>query len=334
MKNHFPLRLIACLALAPFITNAVAQTGAPNAPAPTETSTATAPVAIGDEAPSNPSSEALSYVLPMFQGIRMITPIKVGMAYRTPSDLNVANEHMRSLTYSVELGGRVDYGDHMLYGSLDYNYVDYHFSGPVAPFSDTERLRLYARYGYSLDDKWGLFVDASGSLASERDANLGDGASGRIGVGVSYAVSHDLNLYAGVQVASRLEDTPSWMPYLGLEWKIDPRWSLNITNGIVISYDVWTDGSLRFDLGCTYQVSSYRMTDQDMGGWRRDRALEVQEVPLVLSATQEFGEMGYVRASVGGILYSKYKFRSSERKIGEFRVDPAAIFAVEAGIRF
>lgn len=321
--------LFAGLALAPFLaaaspadtTDTPSPDSAASTPAPTAPATAGGPVATG---------YVPGVTLPIFQGIRLLTPLKVGTAYRLPADIKGGPGELYSWTYNAELAAHLSDDSNLLYGAFDYQFTDYHFRGVPAPFSDTERLRLYVRYERALDTQWGLFVDASGALAAEKNARLGDGASGRLGGGIKYTVSPDLSFYAGAQVASRLSDDASILPYLGLEWKMDPHWSLNITNGVVLSYDVFADQTLRFDLGCTYQSSNFRLVD----GVSFTRGLEIQEVPLALSVTQEFGKMSYLRASVAGVLYSKYKFRSGGAKIGEFKTDPTAVFALEAGVRF
>lgn len=326
MKNISSVSVASALLAAPFLCGQLAAQTTPPADD-------TAPRAAHEEKvpEQTPEPEGL---LPFFRGIQLLMPMTVSGIYRAPSDIQDTNGQMRSWSMGANLATRHMSEAGIFYGSLDYRYTDYKFSGVTAPFSDTERVLAYVRYERGLSAEWGVFVDASGGFAAEKDAHLQDGASGRFGGGVRYVVSPDLVLYAGAQVMTRLSDNASVFPFIGLSWKIDQHWSLNASNGLVLSYDVFADSSLRLNLGCSYTSSTFRMVDDTWGGVARSRALEVQEVPLSLSVTQELGRSSYVRASVAGLLYSKYKFRSGGAGAGEFKSDPAVMFGLEAGVRF
>ncbi len=269
-----------------------------------------------------------------FWGLQWVVPAKGFVQYRTPSDIDGSNGRMSSTTAGFEIAGRFINDQNIFYGAFDYRYTDYRFTDVAAPFSDTQSLHALVRYIRQFDNQWGFFADAVGRMASENDADLSDGCTGSLSAGARYTVSPDMTVYLGLQVRSQLEDSALWLPYLGLEWRINSHWSLNITNGIVATYDVFEDGSLRVDIGCTYVFADYRLRDRALPGGNRTLALKTQEVPLTLSVTKELGKYGYLRGTIGAILYSKYDFEHDENTLRKFETEPAAIFGLEAGFRF
>ncbi len=269
---------------------------------------------------------------PFFRGIDLLMPMTVTALYQLPADVKKADARMSRWQVSAEVAARHATETGLFYGSLAYSYTNYHFSGASTNFfGDTERVLAYARYEQALNRTWGFFVDASGGFAAEKAANMSDGTFGRLGGGVRYTVSEDLSVFVGAQVLTRMSDSATVLPHIGFSWKIDDRWSLNAVNGLVLSYNVYLDRSLRLDLGCTYSNTNFRLRDDSSG---RHQALEIQEVPLALSATQELGKASYVRGSVAGLLYSKYKGRSGGNSVGEMKTDPSVVFGLEAGVRF
>lgn len=277
------------------------------------------------------ASATVAQAEPFFRGIDLLMPVTFSAEYRLPTDIKGGTGRMRSWSAGTEVALRHIAGENIFYGSLGYSYTDYHFSGmATAPFNDTERVRAYVRFERGKSEQWGWFVDATGGFAAEKAANMSDGAFGRFGGGVRYTVSPDLNIYLGAQVMTRMADSATIFPFIGLEWRVDEHWSVHASNGLVVSYDVLSDQSLRVDLGCMYNSSNFRLEENG----ERKPALEIQEVPLVLSVTQELGRHGYVRGSVAGILYSKYKGRSGGNAIGELKADPTVAFGLEAGVRF
>ncbi|MDR2863712.1 MAG: hypothetical protein LBV54_07575 [Puniceicoccales bacterium] len=273
-----------------------------------------------------------------FESLRWITQLDSDASWQTPSDIKGRAGELSAWSYSATAGFHLSNDSNVLIGALDYRYTDFDFHGvSAAPFGNMERLRLFLHYEHMFTKRWGFFVDGSGTLAAERSASLLSGGTGRIGAGVRFKLNSKLTFFSGVMVTTFLEDRALPLPFAGASWQITPRWSLNILNGVMVSCDVFEDRTLRVDLGCTIQGGNYRLAkDQSAYGARRTRALEIWEVPLTLRVTHEFGPdgMGYVRASVGGVLYSRYRFRSSGHNIDDFGVDPAAVFKIEVGVRF
>lgn len=256
--------------------------------------------------------------------------------YATPAAVRDATGKLSSWNYDAGVSVLAIGAENIFYGAFAYRRTDYYFEGVAAPFGDVEQARLYFRYERAFSQQWSLVVDAAGWLAAETDARLGAGAAGFLGGGVKYSLSQDLQFHFGVMVKTYLSDSAEFWPYGSFVWQIDPGWTLGLTNGLSLRYDgqFLNDCTTSFELKCAYESSNFRMADATVGASRR-RAVEVQQVALTLGVKQEFlGRAAYVRGTIGGILYGKYKFRSHGDNVGAFRTDPSATFCLEAGFTF
>ena len=219
----------------------------------------------------------------------------------------------------------------------DYSLTNTHFNGTQAAFGNHERVHFFARYERRIaESKWSLFADASLILSAEENASLGDGLIGRGGAGAKYTFSRNFDFSIGIMVMNRLCDSGDILPYCGFNWGISPYWSIRLTNGLVLSHDVFGDKMFRIDLAALYRGGDYRMADITVAGRRHARALETREFVLSLSVTKEFlNRACYVGAGLEGIFFPKYKFRSTGgSNIGEFECNPSIAFGLKAGFRF
>ncbi|MDR2429595.1 MAG: hypothetical protein LBD14_01625 [Puniceicoccales bacterium] len=256
--------------------------------------------------------------------------------YSMPAAVRDATGKLLSWNYDAGVSVLAIGAENIFYGAFAYRRTDYRFEGMGAPFGDVEQARLYFRYERAFSPRWSLVVDAAGWLAAETDARIGEGAAGFLGGGVKHSLSGDLQFHLGMMVKTYLSDGAELWPYGGFVWQIDPSWALGLTNGLSLRYDGrFFDGhATSVELKCAYESLNFRMAGATAVGSHR-RAVEVQQVVLTLGVKQEFlGRAAYVRGTIGGVLYAKYKFRSCGDNVGEFRTDPAATFCVEAGFTF
>ncbi|MDR1498336.1 MAG: DUF6268 family outer membrane beta-barrel protein [Puniceicoccales bacterium] len=254
--------------------------------------------------------------------------------FRTTSDLLRSDGQVSSQAYGAEVSFFAASRGHIFFGEFGYEKTDYRFRGVAAPFDGCEQLKLSFFYEHALTSKWAVLALASGALAAEQGSDFGDGATGRIGGGVKYAISKDLNFSVGVGVANRLSDDPSWFPYAGLTWRISPNWSLRSAAGLTLVYDVFADHTLRFELSGGYRMSGFRLKNVSADEERRKRAIEIREGEVRLGVIKEFFKRSaYIRADVGGNFSNTYKFHGSGGG-NDFRSDSAAVFRIEAGVRF
>ncbi len=261
----------------------------------------------------------------------MLMPVSGFVDYRLPADISGKAGKLSAVSAGAAVAARYVGEETTVYGSFDYRFTHYYFKDTVeTPFRDMNALRWYLRGEQQVSGPWGVFFDGTLRLAADADTELDEGLTGRAGGGVKFLWSRNLSFYAGAQAFTRLERDPMILPFFGLDWRISRRWSVQCSNGINVVYDVWGDGTLRLDLGCAFSPTDYRVVPGDAG----KRALEIREVPLTFSATQELWRRGYVRAAITGVLWSNYKFRADDESLGDFDVNPALSFSLEAGIRF
>ncbi|MDR2513414.1 MAG: hypothetical protein LBD01_06445 [Puniceicoccales bacterium] len=259
------------------------------------------------------------------------------LRYATAANIKNAPGRYSTTLYDTDLSFFKITPKESIVAFCGYSFTDTRFSDTPAAYGDLERVHFFARYEHRISDsQWALFVDGSFILAAEESASLGKGLIGRGGLGLKYTFSENFDFSVGVMVMNRLSDSADILPYGGFNWKISQYWSLRLTNGLVLSHDVFGDKTLRIDLAGLYRGGDYRMADITVAGRRHARALEVREFVLALSVTKEFFDRAcYLGLGVEGVFLGKYKFRSTGgSNIGEFECDPSLAFALKGGFRF
>ena len=225
--------------------------------------------------------------------------------------------------------------NNLFYGSLGYERRDYYFHDTPAWFDDCQRTSASLYYERVINSDWTFLALAGGALSAEEDARWKDAATGHIGLGAKYKLSKDVSISGGFMVASKLSDGPRWLPYATLNWQITPHWSLRTSAGATLSYDVFADKMLCVELTGAWHGANFRLRNATNETGSRKRALEGREGVFSLSVTKEFFKrFAYVRASVGGSFFTKYKIRSYGANIAEFETDPTLVLGIESGIRF
>jgi hypothetical protein len=251
------------------------------------------------------------------------------------SDISHSNGQFASWNHNAEFSLFAANAKHLFYCGVEYSQINYRFHDTPAWFDDCERTSLSLFYEHTLDKQWTLLAIAGGAIAIEESARRQDGAIGHIGFGAKFKYSKDFSLHGGAMVANRLSDGPAWLPYIGLNWQINPHWNLRTTSGATLTYDVFADNTLRFELTGAWRGVNFRLNNAPRGTPNRTRALESREGILSLGVTKEFFDRAaYIRATLGGSFFTKYKIRSYGSNIGEFKCDPALLFGIEAGFRF
>ncbi len=289
----------------------------------------------GKETSENPGKKIIEPATDqLFWDLDLIAPAKGNFEYRLPADISGGDGRLGAYSAGAEFSARYSGETNLFFGSLGYHYTHYRFDGAPAPFSNTEDVHALLRGIQFFHENWGAFLDLDGHMASETKASLARGCTLTVGFGACYRVSDDLIFYFGAQAGLVLEDRLLWMPYGGIEWTINKHWSLSLTNGLVVTCDVYGDESLRIDLSCAYMSSYFRLPDQSTPTGMRSMALKIQEVPLSVSVTKQFLKRGYVRGTVGAILYGRYDFQHDKDAQRHFRTEPAPFFNIEAGVQF
>ncbi|MEM6333988.1 MAG: DUF6268 family outer membrane beta-barrel protein [Planctomycetota bacterium] len=208
------------------------------------------------------------------------------------------------------------------------------FNGEVGldePISNavTTTLRPGARFNFSR--AWGAFgfgiLEFSGDPGADWDKSFTGGGA----AGASWSPNEDLRLLFGAGATSALDDTASFFPVLGVNWKFAERWSLEtLGTGGAVRYrldDTWT-----LSAGGRYESRDYRLDDDASvpdGVLRDDRAL------VEVSATYRPRPGFDITAGVGAVVWSELTVDSAgSDEVFEATGDVTAVLGLRGVVRF
>ncbi len=177
-----------------------------------------------------------------------------------------------------------------------------------------------------VNDEWGYFLYGAISLSSATSTCLGDGLTGIGGGGVRYVWSKDLSLGLGAAVATHLEEGPSVLPIIALNWQINDRWNLSTLYGATLTYDFSGDKKFLVDLGANYQRREYQIAN--------NASLYDRQFTVELGATYNFTPNVGIRGFVGVATGRNFQIRQDNDKIADEDVDAAPILGVRAMFSF
>ena len=207
-----------------------------------------------------------------------------------------------------------------------YEFSSYDFTGAPGT-EDFNTLAFDAIWKSMFNDKWGYFVYGGVGFSASEEASLGDGATGVGAGGVRYVVSPTLSFGLGVGVASQLEDDPSVLPIINVNWQINDRWNLRVLNGAVISYDISGDKKFLVDAGIKYQRRQYRL---EQGSSALIETMVTVEAGATYHFTPNFGLRGFVGVSAA----RNFEIRADSDKVADEDADTAPYFGVRALMTF
>ncbi len=194
---------------------------------------------------------------------------------------------------------------------LDYEYSHYDFEGtptiiPGArkPWGDVHRETISANYFQTLDEKWELFGGAQISAAHEEGAEVGKSIEGGGYIGFNYAISKNLRIGPGFGVFSRLEDDPTYVPLVSVDWKIAKGWTLTNDRrpGLFLVYEpneAWT-----FKAGAEWQQRDFRLS---RSGPLPDGVARDQRVPISFEVEYDATRQIGLSARIGVDTATRYR---------------------------
>jgi hypothetical protein len=206
-----------------------------------------------------------------------------------------------------------------------YEYSEYDLS-KLAETKDFNTLAFSTLWKSMINDEWGYFLYGNVSLSAAKSTALGNGLTGIGGGGVRYVWSPNLSLGLGAAVATHMEEDPSVLPIIALNWQINDRWNLTTLNGATIAYDVSGDKKFLLDLGVAYQRREYRI-EKNVSMYDRQFTVE-------LGATYNFTPNVGIRGFAGVATGRNIQFRYNDNKIVDQDVDASPIIGVRALFTF
>ena len=206
-----------------------------------------------------------------------------------------------------------------------YEYSEYDLSN-LAGTQDFNTLAFDTLWKGMVNDEWGYFLYGAVSLSAAKSTELESGLTGIGGGGVRYVWSKNLSLGLGAAAATHMEEDPSVLPIIALNWQINDRWNLKTLNGATISYDVSGDKTFLLDLGANYQRREYRL-ENSVSLYDKTFTVEV-------GATYQFSPNLGIRMFAGVAAGRQFQIRQNDQKITEQDVDAAPIIGVRALFTF
>jgi hypothetical protein len=185
---------------------------------------------------------SLASVLPLaaqdvggYEGIEQHSTVEggfrvgVGFGYRTDADIDDHNGEFNETRGSVTGMGIISVNDKWTFNPiLSYRFSLYDFSdGPDGDlWDDIHTVRFTPLVQYKLDEKWTIFGGPSAGFSAESDADITTAWTFGAIAGVRYKVSETLTVGGGLGVFSQIEDDPSILPLLIVNWQITERLDL------------------------------------------------------------------------------------------------------------
>lgn len=259
MKHRFLRSLFAITALitAP---SAMAQEGQ-DEPEPTTSSRAT------QEQPGDSSTVVGSVLQQPAGGPRVSLRGSYRLQFESDFDDEPGDFSVNRLIAGIDIAGVIN--EEFSY-SLDFQveHSSYEFSaasslapGTNDPLDDALTLILTPSVRYAINESWAIRAGGAVLLSGEPEADAGDSIRGSVFGGVEHRLSDQLTISLLIVTWSRLEDSASVFPIIGVSWQINELMRLQ-TRGIGAEFV--SDLGNGWSLGArgAWEYREYRLDDR------------------------------------------------------------------------
>ncbi len=229
--------------------------------------------------------------------------------------------------------------------ALSYTYNGYSFSDGAEPgafsdkpWEDIHSLSLGVPIRYGIDNNWSTFFIPSVRSTGESGASFSDTVTGGILGGFAYRFGDTLTIGPGIGVVSQLEDNPTIIPILIINWKISDKLSLEtgrgqaatLGPGLTLNYranERWSAA-----IGGRYEKLRFRL---DSSNSNPDGIGEDSSFPLFASVTHRFNPKSSV-SLVGGVEFGGELRQEDENgdRIASENYDPAPFLGLTFNMRW
>lgn len=183
---------------------------------------------------------------------------------------------------------------------VDHVVSEFDFDDPDAftpgvggrdPFDTLHETSLSFGGRYAIDETWGVFGSVGLRAGYEDSADFGESLTVSGLGGVSYTVDETLTLGLGTIVSSRLEDSASVVPVIGIDWRFAEGWRLSslggpgrpadraaLTGGVSLELSYEQSDLATWFVRGVYDTSAYRLdggNDVAPGGLFRQERFDV-----------------------------------------------------------
>lgn len=175
--------------------------------------------------------------------------------------------------------------------------------GTDKPFSQLLSVYIRPQFIYVYDEQWAFILGGQLTTSGESDVDVSGAFTGGLFGGVQYRVSESLNFTLGAGFTTRLEDSTSFIPFVGLEWKINDRTTLASRGpGLRLTHTI--QDNLRFFAEGEYQFREFRLNDEAplAQGVVRD-----SRIPLSVGVIWTAGDNLDVTFKVGAVVWQEFE---------------------------
>ena len=262
-------------------------------------------------------------------GVEQVLQVNPGFIYIPEADFDNDNlGHLSVWRFNVPVSYTIktEPGDLRIGGFYEYSEYDTDNLDGTQDFNTMAANLLWKGH---LNEEWGYFMLGGINVSASTHAAFSDGLTGMGGAGVHYTWNTNLSLGVGLAAATRLENDPTVLPIIALNWQINDRWNLRTLNGATITYDVTGDKKFLADFGLNFQRREYRLRFNNNNSAMIDRAVMIE-----LGATYRFTPQFALRGFTGVAVARNIGLRNHGDKVTDQDVDSAPIIGVRAMLTF
>jgi len=221
---------------------------------------------------------------------------------------------------------------------FSYEFTGWNWSGPSF-FGDTSELNFNTIFGQRfIDSDWGMAGLGGASFGAENNGgNLGNGATFRAGIALSYYWGQRNSFSLGAMAIGQDERNVFVLPLPILNWQITERLNLRTFNGFTLNYDLFGDNSTSVDFTTEYDSDLFRLRTQPIvpgSNFIITPTVEKESVVLATGITHRLNKQFFIRGYLEGYVYRRFEFRQNKSTYRTISTDPAFALGFQGGIRF
>jgi hypothetical protein len=202
----------------------------------------------------------------------------------------------------------------------------------LEPIEDQYQHSLWLRYAGEPDDEWTVKWTFAASVGLEQEAELSESLTFGGNVAVRWRRSEDFAWVLGLTATTQLEEDPEVLPFLGVDWRINERLTLE-TLGPAWELRYAESENLNLFARAEYRNRQYRMDELGPlpeGAFHDREFLITGGVEWDPGLGGDWFRAGRVRLYGGFAPWHEIDFRANDALAGDTSVDPGLVMGISA----
>ena len=220
--------------------------------------------------------------------------------------------------------------------TLNYDYLDYSFSNPVAfggvpPWNVVQRYGVTVPFSFQLRDGWSAGVAPSLDWFRENGADAGESLAWGATFSATKQFPDGNRIGVGLGVFDQIEETVV-VPFLIIDWRLSDRWRIvnplaaGPTGGAGIEFDYRLNDAWTMGVGAAYRRYRFRLSE---AGPVPNGVGEERGVPVFFRATYSFTKQLALHMYAGVVAGGRLRVEDpSGNTLRQDDFDPAPLLAV------